>query len=69
MIFPIRCFTCNKVLADKSEYYFEKLKGDKDDTIDINKNKVEKTKRGKLLDELGVTRYCCRIHFIGHVSM
>ena len=26
MIIPIRCFTCNKIIADKYQYYLDKKK-------------------------------------------
>lgn len=51
---PIRCFTCNKVLADKYLNYkkyikeFEKQKDDK------------KTPECKALDKVGLKKYCCR---------
>ncbi|RLG57067.1 MAG: DNA-directed RNA polymerase subunit N [Hadesarchaea archaeon] len=43
---PIRCITCGKLLADKYEEFEERVK------------KGEEPKR--VLDELGIKRYCCR---------
>ncbi len=43
---PVRCFSCGKLLADKYEQFDERVK------------KGEDPKR--LLDELGIKRYCCR---------
>lgn len=63
MIIPIRCVTCGKVLADKWRYYERKMEeaelaGD-----------VTPGFRGKVLDELGLSRYCCRRHMLGHVDL
>ena len=51
MEFPIRCFTCNKVII---KYY--------DDFIE----KTKTMKNGEALDELKIKRYCCRNHFISY---
>ena len=46
MIFPIRCFSCSKPVAHLWKSY---------------KEKTEKGEEpGKVMDELGLTRYCCR---------
>ena len=80
MIFPVRCMTCSKVIGDMYNFYFEKVdnekkkktNNDKKDNlfkiITFNKDKMEKTVEGKVLDELNVTRYCCRRHFLTHVD-
>ncbi len=52
---PVRCFTCGKVIGDKWEKFKEKV------------SKGEDT--GKVLDELGIKRYCCRRIFISHVEV
>lgn len=59
MIIPIRCFTCNNVIADKYDYYVkekEKLTDDNQETREI-------------LDRLGLNRYCCRRHMITTLDM
>jgi DNA-directed RNA polymerase I, II, and III subunit RPABC5 len=67
MLIPIRCYTCNKVLADKWMAYAtelqrrrfnQRLESDGSDQEDV----------GDLLDQLGLVRYCCRAHFMGHVD-
>jgi DNA-directed RNA polymerase I, II, and III subunit RPABC5 len=87
MIIPIRCFTCNKVLADKWEWYDRESKKliqnqdkrvfdmndlnamlEKNQSSEIPKN-FENVLRGKLLDQLGLTRLCCRRHMLGHVDL
>jgi len=55
MIIPIRCFSCGKPIAQHWKEYTERIA------------KGEDAK--KVLDELGVTRYCCRAQFIGHVDL
>jgi len=68
MIIPIKCYTCNKVIADKNEYYKNELLrkklalNTKEDPliIDINANDIKKTIAGEILDELGLIRICCR---------
>ena len=84
MLIPIRCFTCNNVLADKWDPFIimtnmEKNKNDKqvDNTLDIKyidlKNS-EKSIEGKVLDELGLDKYCCRrmmlsnVHLISYIN-
>lgn len=69
MIIPIRCQTCGKVLADKWEYYkaeIERLKQEeKQEKIRFFDNLLT----GKILDKLGLDKYCCRRHMIGHVDI
>ncbi len=78
MIIPIRCFTCNNLIAHKYQYYLEKKEEiDKNpnslekviDTNLIESGQVKKTEYGKLLDELGFTRYCCRRMFLSQVDI
>lgn len=55
MIFPVRCFTCGAVIADLYEEYSKKVKDGKNPA--------------KVLEELGVERYCCRRMFLSHIDM
>jgi len=55
MIIPIRCLSCGKPVAHLWETYLERVKKGE------NKKKV--------LDELGLERYCCRALFLGHVDL
>jgi len=52
---PIRCFTCGNVIADKWEEFSKRVKNGED--------------MGKILDDLGVERYCCRRMLISHVNI
>jgi len=76
MIIPIKCFTCGHVLADKYNYYkkavaFEKTKQGEDvnKVIYLTQNNIKKTIEGKVLDDLGLTKMCCRRHFLTHVDI
>ncbi len=55
MIIPIRCFSCGKPIAHLYEEFVKR------------KEKGESIK--KILDDLGVERYCCRQVFMGHVEL
>ena len=68
---PIRCFTCGKVLADKYRYYVEKVRAMKiAEGLPVAKvtyltdKAVDKTPEGKTMDELGLTKMCCRRHML-----
>ncbi|MEM3841255.1 MAG: DNA-directed RNA polymerase subunit N [Candidatus Micrarchaeaceae archaeon] len=56
MMIPVRCFTCGAVVADKWAEYDRRVNKGKEDA-------------GKVLDELGVERYCCRRMFVGNVEL
>ena len=55
MIIPVRCFSCGKPIGHLWEEYQERVKKGEDS--------------GKVLDKLGLERYCCRGIFIGHVDL
>jgi len=55
MLIPVRCFTCGKVVADKWETFNNKVKAGKNPQ--------------KVLDELGLKRYCCRRMLLSHVDL
>ena len=81
MIIPIKCFTCGMVIADKYRFYVEEVRKKKlskkgnDKSIDIDKiiyltkEFHEKTPEGEVLDELNMTKMCCRRHFLTHVDI
>jgi len=52
MIIPIRCMSCGKPIAHLWKEFKERT------------GKGEEPK--KVLDELGLERYCCRAIFLGH---
>jgi DNA-directed RNA polymerase subunit N (RpoN/RPB10) len=73
MIIPIRCVSCNNIIAGKYIAYL--------DLVEKNRKKegktqmeyltatTTKTAEGKALDELGLNRPCCRRHFLTHVDL
>jgi DNA-directed RNA polymerase I, II, and III subunit RPABC5 len=76
MIIPIKCFTCGKVLADKYLFYLKEVKKEKiiqnlnsNSVIYLNENSNEKTPEGKVLDNLGLSKACCRRHMLTHVDI
>lgn len=72
MIIPIRCFTCGKVMADKIDYYvseYEKLKAKKAEANDQLFKNFDGIQTEKILNELGLTRYCCRRNLISNVDL
>ena len=71
MIIPIRCVTCNKVLADKWEKFAEMTKkGRAKKIISIKPiDFSEKTLVLKAFETLHITRYCCRRHLLSHIDL
>ena len=81
MIIPVKCFTCGMVIANKYRYYCEQVRKKKlakrgnGETIDIEKvlyltkEFTDKTPEGEVLDELGLTKMCCRRHMLTHVDI
>ena len=55
MIIPVRCFSCGKPVGHLWEEYQERLeKGES---------------RDKILDSLGLEKYCCRAMMLGNVEL
>lgn len=80
MIIPIRCFTCGKVLADKYDAFIQRsqeLEAEVQRTEDKGEEHpahhkhaaFDRISKDALLNEMGLTRYCCRRHLIGQVDM
>lgn len=55
MIFPVRCFSCGKPIGHLWDEYKKRVEAGEEP--------------GKVLDDLGVKRYCCRQVFLGHVDL
>lgn len=53
-MFPVRCFTCNRVIADRIVRYEKAIAEGRDPE--------------EVLDELKVMSMCCRIHFLTYVD-
>ena len=84
MIIPMRCFTCGTVTGDKWTPFVKEImesknksskEVDPENTLDIEYIKVtedgsiNKSIEGKVLDELGLHKYCCRRMFLGNVHL
>jgi DNA-directed RNA polymerase subunit N len=73
MIIPIKCFTCGTVIADKYEFYLEKVHALKQQTGETQKyfseHNTEKTIEGRVMDELKLNKPCCRRHMLTHVDI
>jgi DNA-directed RNA polymerase subunit N (RpoN/RPB10) len=83
MIIPIRCFTCNRVLASKYMSYLDKIKEqqvsdvleEKQPTEDIltgdpNIDLTKDTKYQRIFNEIGIgDRYCCKRHLLTHIDL
>jgi DNA-directed RNA polymerase I, II, and III subunit RPABC5 len=78
MIIPIRCFTCNKVVAHLWEEYQEKIQKNylEQDIKNHRRNRFvsletleNKTFEGKVLDEMKLKKYCCRRMLLSHVDL
>lgn len=55
MMFPVRCFTCGAPIAQYWDEFVERVSSGEDP--------------GKVLDSLGIVRYCCRRMFISHIEI
>jgi len=77
MIIPIKCFTCGEVLANKYRYYLAEVRKKKlargmeelEKVMYLTKEFNEKTPEGEVLDELGLSKMCCRRHMLTHVDI
>jgi DNA-directed RNA polymerase subunit N len=71
MIIPVKCFTCGKVLADKYRWYKEKVSSKKKskDPEYFSETNSKKTIEGLVMDELKLTKPCCRRHMLTHVDI
>jgi DNA-directed RNA polymerase I, II, and III subunit RPABC5 len=76
MIIPVRCYSCGKLISTKYQTYLNKVIEQKkkenlpiEDTIlNVMTSDLEKSIEGKVMDDLGITRLCCRKIFLGHVD-
>ncbi|MBW2966187.1 DNA-directed RNA polymerase subunit N [Candidatus Woesearchaeota archaeon] len=55
MMIPIRCLSCGKPIGHLWEEFKQRVSA--------------KEERKKVLDDLGLERYCCRAVFLGHVDL
>ena len=55
MMIPIRCMACGKPVGHLWEEFKERVEGGEEGK--------------KVMDNLGLERYCCRALFVGHVDL
>ncbi len=55
MLIPVRCWSCGKVIAHIYEQYKQAVSDGEDPQ--------------KVLDDVGIERYCCRRMLVGHVDL
>lgn len=55
MIIPVRCFSCGRVVGADYEQWRDRTQAGED--------------AAKVLDDLGVERYCCRRMILSHVDL
>lgn len=73
---PMVCYTCNLPLAGKWKRYLELVKRnraedgrpEKDDLVYLTST-TKITAEGRAMNELGLTRECCRRHFLTHAGI
>jgi DNA-directed RNA polymerase subunit N len=56
MIIPVRCFACGKPIGHLWEEFKEKTEADGES-------------KKKVLEELGLERFCCRSMFLGQTDL
>ena len=76
MIIPVKCFTCGEVIGNKYRFYLEEVrkkklaqKKDTNKVIYLTSEYHEKTPEGEVMDDLGLTKMCCRRHMLTHVDI
>ena len=55
MLIPVRCWSCGKVVA----HLYDQFKN----AVDTGEDPT------KVLDDIGLERYCCRRMYVGHIEL
>lgn len=78
MTIAVRCYGCGKVIGSKYEFYKRRVAelrkkenrpADDLNIINFASQELDKTIEGRVMDDLGLTRICCRKIFLGHVDL
>lgn len=76
MIIPVKCFTCGNILANKYLYYLnrvaelKKTQNKQNEKIEyLTEDNMDISIEGKVLNDLGLTKQCCRRHMLTHVDV
>ena len=64
MIIPIRCFSCNRVIASDFRKFQKKIN-------EIREKRREPTPEeiSNIMDDLGLEKYCCRRMILSHIEL
>ena len=76
MIIPVKCLTCGNVIGNKWEFYVREVRKrklesgqDLEKVVYLTNNNIKKTVEGEVMDDLKLTRMCCRRHMLTHVDI
>ena len=76
MIIPVKCFTCGNLLGNKYIYYMNQVGIKKQEQKKSNttiqyfsEDFKDKSIEGEVLDEILLTKQCCRRHMLGQVDI
>lgn len=76
MIIPVKCFTCGNLLANKYLYYLNKVaelkktQNKQNENIEyLTEDNMDVSVEGKVLNDLGLKKQCCRRHMLTHVDV
>ena len=76
MIIPVKCFTCGNLLGNKYLFYLNKVAEIKKTQEKQNENieyltedNMDISVEGKVLNDLKLTKQCCRRHMLTHVDV
>ena len=77
MIIPVRCFTCNNMIASKYAKYksLTQITSNHTDEDLLSSlaidGRIEKKidESSKIFNEIGIKRYCCKRHLLTHVDL
>lgn len=76
MLIPIRCFSCGKVIANKWSAYERRLRemrsvDDENAVTELTcaRDVPSRATAGQILDQLTITKLCCRRHFLATVDL
>ncbi len=64
LIIPIRCFSCNRVIASDYRKFQKKIN-------EIREKRREPTPEeiSNIMDDLGLEKYCCRRMILSHIEL
>ena len=71
MIIPIRCYTCNQLIADKwNDFLVEVMKKDETNPQDYINHEINSKNNMLTFFKLhNIYKPCCRRHYLGHVDL